>query len=109
MKIRPSAMRGAPVMDSHLLGSVACTSHTFSPVAAFTAIRRPSRVPQMTLPFHTATPRFTMPQHSFTAYSPGTFGSYFHSFWPVLASKAYTLLQGLVTKMRPLTTTGVVS
>ena len=88
MKMRPSAMRGAPVMDSHFAGSVAWTSQTFLPVPASTAIRRPSSVPQMTLPFHTATPRFTMPQHSFTAYSPGTFGSYFHSSLPVFASKA---------------------
>ena len=63
----------------------------------------------MTLPFHTATPRLTMPQHSLTAYSPGTFGSYFHNSLPVLASKAYTLLHGEVTKMRSSTTTGVVS
>ena len=72
MKIRLSAIRGAPVMDSHFFGSVACTSQTFSPLLASTAISRPSSVPQMIFPFHTATPRFTMPQHSFTAYSPGT-------------------------------------
>src|SRR5581483_4069658 len=88
IKMRPSAMRGAPVMESHFFGSVACTSHTFSPLPASTAIRRPSSVPQMTLPFHTATPRFTMPQQSFTAYSPGTWGSYFQSRLPLFASKA---------------------
>jgi len=67
-------------------GSVAWISQILAPVLASAAIRRPSSVPQMTLPSQTATPRLTMPQHSLTANSPGTWGSYFHSFLPVLAS-----------------------
>ncbi len=60
MKMRPSAMRGAPVMDIAFCGSVAWTSQTFLPLPASTAMRRPSSVPQITFPFHAATPRFTM-------------------------------------------------
>jgi hypothetical protein len=56
------------------------------PVVASRAIRRPSIVPTNTLPFHTATPRFTTSQQALTANWPGTSGSKLHSALPVFAS-----------------------
>ena len=49
-------------------------------------MRRPSMVPKNTLPFHTATPRFTTSQQAFTPNWPGTCGSNDHSGLPVFAS-----------------------
>ncbi len=43
-------MRGAPVIEYCSFGSATRASQTFLPLFAFTAIRRPSMVPQMILP-----------------------------------------------------------
>src|SRR5689334_9389846 len=108
MNTMPLPMRGAPVMDSALLVSTVCDSHTLLPSLMFTATRRPSSVAQMILPFQYAAPRFATLQHRTPpASSRGTFGSYFHSCLPDFASKAYTLLHGVVTMSLPSTSSGV--
>ena len=84
-------------------------SQTGLPVAASSAMRRPSRVPTKTFPFQIATPRLTTSQQAFTPHSPGTFGSYDHSRAPVAAFNAKTLLQALVKYMTPSMTSGVLS
>ena len=58
------------------------------PIFASMATRRPSSVPTKILPFHCSVARFTRPQHTFTAHSPGTLGSNFHNCLPVFASNA---------------------
>src|SRR5688572_5703212 len=89
--------------------SMVLTSHSSRPVAASSAIRRPSSEPTNTLPFHRATPRLTTSQHALTAHSPGTSGSYAHRGLPVAASYAFTLLHAVDTYRTPSATSGVAS
>ncbi len=56
-------MRGAPVMEYGLEGSVVCTDQASLPLVASTAISRPSIVASYTRPFQSAGPRFDGPQH----------------------------------------------
>ena len=109
MSTLPFTTRGAPVMVYGLVWSTVMTSHSLWPVAASSAISRPSNVPTKTLPFHTATPRLTTSQQALTAHSPGTAESKAHSALPVVASKAFTLLHAVDTYMTPSTTSGVAS
>ena len=83
------------------------TSHTCLPVAASSAISRPSSVPRKILPFQAATPRLATSQQALTPASPGTLGSKRQISLPVLASSANNLLQALVTYMTPSITSGV--
>jgi hypothetical protein len=92
-----------------LLRSIVFTSQTTAPVAASSATRRPSSVPTYTLPFQTATPRFTTSQQALRAQARGTCGSWRQSRAPVRASSATTTLQGSETNIVPSTTIGVAS
>src|ERR1700722_10489690 len=83
------------------------TDHTWRPVAASNATRRPSKAPTKTLPFQTATPRLLTSQQPLTPVAPGTAGSNTQSSLPVAAFKANTLLQAEVTYIAPSTTIGV--
>ena len=53
---------GATVMTSAMAGSATLRSQAISPLALSVAIRRPSRVCEMTLSFQSATPRLLTPQ-----------------------------------------------
>ena len=53
---------GATVMTSAIAGSATWRSQATSPVSLSVAIRRPSRVCETTLSFHSATPRLLTPQ-----------------------------------------------
>ena len=65
------------------------------------------RVTTKTLPSATATPRFTLPQHSDTSY--GIACLYCHSSEPVRASRAQTQPSQPETNMMPSTTSGEAS
>src|SRR3984893_17453879 len=56
--------RGASVSVSPKAGSATLRSHTFSPVALFSANNRPSSEIEMILSFHSATPRLSTPQQA---------------------------------------------
>src|SRR5262245_61700167 len=101
--------RGAPVIVYGRSLSVVCCDQTSLPDPASSATSRPSIVPTKTLPFHTATPRFTTSQHAYLPHSRGTCGSYCHNNSPVFASCAYTALHEPVVNMTPSTTIGVPS
>ena len=98
MNTMPLPTRGAPVMDMGSPAGMVSVSQTLVPFFASMATRRPSSVPQIKLPCQYATPRLELLQHRLVAaISRGTFGSYFHRNLPLAASKAYTLLHGVVT------------
>ncbi len=52
------------VMVSPMAGSAILRSHTFSPVALLSANMRPSSEIEITLSFHSATPRLLTPQQA---------------------------------------------
>src|SRR5215469_17032214 len=101
MMTLPFTTRGAPVIVSALEPSAVDTDHTGLPVAASSAMRRPSIVPTYTLPFQTATPRLATSQHALKPAGPGTLGSNAHSCLPLSAASARTLLQAVVMYMTP--------
>ena len=70
---------GAIVSVSPIAGSATLRSHTISPVALLMAISRPSRVTEITLSFHSATPRLLTPQQATSpAQARSVPGSIFH-------------------------------
>ena len=79
-------------------------SQTFFPVAASSAMTWAVRVVTKTLPSATATPRFTLPQHSDTSNAEAC--RYCHRMLPVLASSAQTQPSQPETNMMPSTTSG---
>src|SRR5215203_2569703 len=99
MYTRPLAARGAPVMVYAWAWSTVTVSHATAPVFASRATRRPSITPTNTLPPYSATPRLTTSQHAFGPTSRLTFGSYDHSFLPLRAPIAWTMLQAEVMYM----------
>src|SRR5262245_2888277 len=109
MSTLPFTTRGAPVIVYGLVRSIVLTSQSSRPVAASSAISRPSRDPTKTFPSHKATPRLTTSQQALTAQSPGTSGSYDHRAVAVAASYALTLLQAVETYRTPSATSGVAS
>jgi hypothetical protein len=80
------------------------TSQTGRPLAASSAISRPSTVPTYTLPSATATPRLAGPQHGLAVRD---WCRYRQSSRPVLASSAATLLNGRETYITVSSTIGV--
>jgi hypothetical protein len=85
-------MSGATVMVSPRAGSAILRSHTTSPVALLIANMRPSSAMEMTLSFHSATPRLLTPQHATSpAQARSVPGSIFHlmtAFFPAVRSIA---------------------
>src|ERR1700741_2908654 len=61
---RSRTTSGAIVSVSPSAGSATLRSQTFSPVALLIANSRPSSEIEMTLSFHSATPRLLTPQHA---------------------------------------------
>jgi hypothetical protein len=97
MNTLPAATRGAPEIPSRV-GSTTGEDHSWVPVAATMAIRRPSPVPTYTLPCRPATPRFTratdeLPMEK----SRRTLGSKVHKILPLAASMARTIERGALT------------
>src|SRR5215213_5691257 len=99
--------RGATVALSPARTSPYVWSHTFLPVSASSAITWAARVVTKTLPSATATPRFTLPQHSDT--SNGDAVLYCHRRSPFRASSAQTQPSQPETNMTPSTTIGEAS
>jgi hypothetical protein len=105
----PFTTRGAPVIVYGMAGSVVCTSQSFAPLFASSAINLPSSAPTNTRPASSATPRFTTSQHARAPASPETCGSKRHSSRPVAASSANTTLHEPVAYITPFATIGVAS
>src|SRR5437867_4386261 len=98
---------GATVALSPARTSPYVLSQTHVPVAASSAITWALRVTTKTLPFATATPRFTLPQQS--EVSNGTACLYTQSICPFLASMAQTQPSQPATYITPSTTIGAAS
>src|ERR687895_1957245 len=99
--------RGATVALSPARTSPKGLSQIFLPVSASSAITWAFRVVMKTFPSATATPRFTLPQHSDT--SNGDAVLYCHRMDPVRASSAQTQPSQPETYMIPSTTSGEAS
>ena len=70
---------GASVSVSAIAGSATLRSHTISPVALLRENSRPSREIEITLSFHSATPRLLTPQQATSpAQARSVPGSNFH-------------------------------
>src|SRR4051812_48020844 len=98
---------GATVALSPARTSPYVWSQIFLPVAASSAITWAARVVTKTLPSATATPRFTLPQHSDTSNADAVL--YCHRIDPVRASRAQTQPSQPATYMMPSTTSGEAS
>jgi len=76
---------GASVSVSPMPGSATLRSHAISPVALLRENMRPSSAIEITLSFHSATPRLLTPQHATSpAQARSTAGSNFHLIAPFL-------------------------
>ena len=76
---------GASVIVSAMAGSATLRSHTISPVALLSENRRPSSEIEITLSFHSATPRLLTPQQATSpAQARSVPGSNFHLITPFL-------------------------
>src|SRR5687768_60761 len=100
-------IRGATVALSPARTSPLVLSQTDLPVTASSASTWAFGVTMKTFPWATATPRFTLPQHSDV--SNGVACLCRHSSCPVRASRAQTQPSQPVTYMTPSTTIGAAS
>src|SRR3954469_17579175 len=98
---------GATVALSPARTSPYVWSQIFFPVAASSAMMCAFRVQTKTIPSATATPRFTLPQHSDTSY--GIACRYCHNSAPVRESIAQTQPSQPEANMIPSTTIGEAS
>src|SRR6476661_8267778 len=105
----PSTTLGAPVTLYGFVVSKVSVVQIGLPLAASSAISRPSRAPTYTLPLYNATPLFTTSQQAIFIYLRDTTGSYFQINFPETASNANTTLHGPDTYIFPSTTKGVAS
>src|ERR687889_1464740 len=99
--------RGATVALSPARTSPCTVSQSFSPFSASSATTWAFKVARKTFPSATATPRFTLPQHSET--SNGIACLYCHSVCPVVASRHQRKPSQPETNMTPSTTSGAAS
>jgi hypothetical protein len=76
------------VSDSPIAASAILRSHTTSPVCLLISNMRPSRAIEMTLSFHSATPRLSTPQHATSpAQARSVPRSIFHLMTPFLPAE----------------------